>query len=529
MALGSAFLSRQAKQPALTKGREPVTDQEKSFAGGLNTISADDALGPDQFRRGDNGRLTAYGAFVKRGGMQRTAAALVASTIVQNGYAWYQPSGAVVTMAILGGSLYTTTYGAFPLTWTARGAAASMSTTVTPSLAEFLQLAGTDSVYIADGGLLNRYTGTTLTTNIASTPSCTVLAVHNQRLWGCGDSTFPDSIFYSALNDGDSLGIGASGGGQIVVRTYGDQNVTGLISLGSSLMIFHNKGLSRLTGYGQSDVTVAAAGVSGDVGTTAPFAVVRVGNLAYFVTSQGLYAATEGDVAPVATPERPDPLTAILSLMTSTNIANIRMVLNRATHELLIMVPGYGCYVYHTILKAWSGPWIDGWESPEVNCMFETHNASGYPIILVGDASGFVSETDRPNVFKDAVAADATGGSTYTMALQCRRLYCSDPMVAKAWRWGYLLGNFNGSSSTTFNWTTDSGAGSWVFPPSMALTWGATGTTWGAGTWGAVSQSSQRVQMDNYGYFVDILITDSGAAAPVFSQVRVDGYSLGRR
>ena len=149
----------------VSQGRQVVTDQQVSYSGGLNTISADDALQPNQFRRGDNGRLTQVGAFTKRGGTQRTAAALIASTSVLNGAPWYKADGSVVTMADCGGSLYTTTYGAFGLTWTLRGGAGDLSSTVTPSFASFLQLAGTESMYIADGGLLNRYTGTTLTKN----------------------------------------------------------------------------------------------------------------------------------------------------------------------------------------------------------------------------------------------------------------------------------------------------------------------------------------------------------------------------
>ncbi len=506
-----------------------MKDGQTSFAGGLNTISAADALQPNQFRRGDNGRLTLFGAFTKRGGMQRTAAALIASTTVQNGTTWNQPGGTSVEMGVCGGTLFTTSYGAFPLTWTQRGSVADLSTTVTPSLVEFLRLAGTDSVYIADGGLLNRYTGTTLTTNIAATPSVNVLAVHNQRLWGCGDPSFPDSIWYSALNDGDSLGIGASGGGQIIVRTFGDQQVVGLISLATSLMIFHARGVSRLTGYGQSDVTVAPAAISGDVGTTAAFSIARVDNLVYFVSQRGLYRASEQMVEPVNTPEKPDPLTALLPTMSAANIANIRVVLNQGTHELQIQIPGTGIFLYHTILQSWSGPWVDGYQSPETSCLFEAKNASGYPIVLRGDANGFVSECDRPNVFLDNVSSAGTGGTSFAMALQCRRFYCGDPDTAKAWRFGYVLAALNGANATTVQWVTDSTAASQALPVSMAATWGGTGTVWGTGQWGAVAQTSYRVQMDGNGYFVDVLVTDSSAATPVISQARVQGFALGRR
>lgn len=513
----------------VSPGRQPLEDEQVSFRGGLNSVSADDALAPDQLRRTDNGRLTIFGAFKTRGGTQRTAAALIAATAVQNGLTWNQAAGTNVPMAVAGGTLFTTAYGSFPLTWTQRGASPSMSTSVNPSLAQFISATSTEAVFIADGGALNKYQGTTLTTNIAGTPNCNQLAVHNERLWGCGDPAFPDSIFYSALNNGDSLGVGASSGGQIVVRTFGAENCVTLRSLGTSLMILHRRGLSRLTGYGQSDITVSPAGVTRDVGTIAPFSAVVIDNLMYFVSERGLYAATEADVSSVSSPDQPDPLSIILPQMSAANIALIRSCLNRATRELWIMIPGYGVYVYHTILKAWAGPWSDGYESPETTALFEAMNTDGYPIVLRGDASGFVSECDRPNVFLDNVAADGTGGTSYASTMQCRRFYCNAPHVSKAWRFGYLLGDLAGSNAVAYSWTTDSTSDTIQLPASTASTWGASGTTWGTGTWGAFAQTSYRVGLDGEGYYIDVRIINSGAAAPVLSQVKVLGFALGRR
>lgn len=513
--------------PRLTRGRQISVEDESAFSGGLNTVSAEDALQPNQFRRGDNGRLTQFGAFTKRGGTQRTAAALIAATAVQNGYPWYQSSGATVTMAVCGGTLFTTTYGAFPLTWTQRGSTGVLNTINTPSLAQFVSGGGTEAVYIADGGLLNKYQSTTLTTNIAGTPSCRFIWVHNQRLWGVGDPSYPDSMWYSALNDGDSLGNGALGGGQIVVRTFGSQNLIGGASVGTSSLMFHDFGISRLTGYGQDDVTVSPAGITKDVGCVAPFSIVVVNNVCYFVTERGLYLANEQEVIPVSSPEQPDPLSIILPQMSLANISNVRAVLNRGTRELMIMVPGYGVYLYHTILKAWAGPWIDGYLSPEVQCLFESSNVSNYPIVLRGDTQGFVSETDRPSIVLDNVAADGTGGTTYASTLQCRRMYSTDPMIAKSWRYGYVLASLNGSTACTVNWSTNSSSGSFPLPPSTGGSWGS--GTWGTGTWGAPGQFPYRVQMDGNGYYVDLSIVDSGAAIPVFSQARIQGYLLGRR
>jgi len=52
----------------MAAGREKVVDQQPKFDGGLNNVSDDAALLPNQLRRADNARLTDYGAITKRGG-----------------------------------------------------------------------------------------------------------------------------------------------------------------------------------------------------------------------------------------------------------------------------------------------------------------------------------------------------------------------------------------------------------------------------------------------------------------------------
>ena len=198
-------------------GREKVVDQQPKFDGGLNSVSDDASVLPNQMRRADNARLTDYGAVTKRGGTKRTTASPIAAASILNGYTWRKDGGTQELMIVCNGLLHTSTYlSTYPWTWTAQTGA--LSTSVTPSFVQFRN-ATADVVYIADGGLLNVWNGTTLTTNIVGTLDVQTLAVHNQRLWGCGNATYPDSIFYSALNNGDTLANGAAGGGQIIVRT----------------------------------------------------------------------------------------------------------------------------------------------------------------------------------------------------------------------------------------------------------------------------------------------------------------------
>lgn len=507
--------------------RERLVDIQPDMAGGLNETSDDSSLQPNQLRRAINARLTDFGAITKRGGLKRVSASLDAGELVQNGFMWRKDAGSPEILAVVDGTLYTTNFGgSFPFTWIQR--TGTLSTTVKPTFARFRDGAN-DVVYIGDGGLLNKWNGTTLTTDIVGTVGAQMIAVHNERLWSCGCGVKPQSIFYSALNNGDTLANGAQGGGEIIVRTFGDENVIGLASINTSLLIFHRRGISRLTGYGQDDITVSPAGVTSDVGLIAPGSIVPVSNIAYFVSERGLYLCNEQEVAPVSNPQTPDPLLSIIRSLSANQFNQIRAVLNRGTRELWITMPGFGLYVYNTTLQSWSGPWDSGWVDPDTTCLFEVLNNEGLPVVLRGDTDGFVSLTDAPNVFLDNVEADGTGGTRYAMTAQFHRLYCGDEATAKALRWGYLTAQLRGSDQCRVEWTTGATFGSHTLPPSLDQTWGGPGTQYGVGTWGGAGSRSYRVPMGGGGYYIDVSVVDSGEALPVISRFQIETFALGRR
>jgi hypothetical protein len=513
----------------MAQGREKIVDQQPKFDGGLNSVSDDAVLLPNQMRRADNARLTDYGAVTKRGGTKRTSTSPLAAASVLNGYTWRKDGGTQQLMAVCNGQLHTSTYlSSYPWAWTAQSG--SLSTSVPPSFAQFRN-ATTDVVYIADGGLLNVWDGTALTTDIAGTIAVENIVVHNQRLWGCGNATFPDSIFYSSLNNGDTFANGSSGGGQIIVRTFSDETVVGLASVNTSLMIFHRRGISRLTGYGQDDITVAPQGLTADVGTIAPKSIVSIGNAGFFVSERGLYTCNEAEVSPVGTVDTPDPTLSAIRNLTSADFGNIRSVFNRATRELWISIPSYGIYVYHTILRAWSGPWDSGYVAPVTTALFDTLDSNGLPAVLKGDNAGYVTVCDAQNVFVDNQLANGTGGTKYTMTVQMHRMYCGDDALSKALRFGYITASLKGSDYTSITWRTETDAGAFTLPTAFS-----SNGVWGFGLWNAVgsrwggaSSRNYRVQMGGTGYYIDVFIIDSGEAAPIFSRFQLETFALGRR
>ena len=114
--------------------RERLVDQQPAMDGGLNDVSDESALQPNQLRRATNLRLTDYGAATKRGGTQRTSTNPLAAAAVLNGFTFQQDSGTNQILAVCNTDLFTATYGTFPRTYTNQGG--TLSTTVPPDFAQ---------------------------------------------------------------------------------------------------------------------------------------------------------------------------------------------------------------------------------------------------------------------------------------------------------------------------------------------------------------------------------------------------------
>lgn len=319
------------------------------------------------------------------------------------------------------------------------------------------------------------------------------------------------------------------------MRTFGQQNVTAIKALGTSLLIFHKGGVSRLTGFGQDDTVAVPAGVTGEVGTTAPGSVVRVGNIIYYVNVRGLFVATAEGVMPVSTPEKPDPLSNVLPSLTETQLAGVTSVFYKGTRELLVHVPGVGTYVFHTLLQSWSGPWTGTYLSTGRQVFAEVGTASDVPVLLKGNTDGFIELLDAVGVFTDSATAAGVAGSAYALAVTCRRQFAGDFASAKSYRWGYVLADLQGSTDSILSWQTDQSGGSSALSQTartyMLLEDGdSLVTELGSGVIVSSSTQSLRVPVWGTGYYIDLSLQDTSTnTTPVFSRIEVTGFSLGRR
>ena len=499
--------------------RTPVTDTQPGFQGGLNTTADDPELGETEIRRAENARLTVFGAVQKRYGTQRIHASAIGSgNPVRGGFAWKR-IGSTTEMALSNGALHVASY-AIPTTWTAKIGA--FDAAAYPSFAPFRD-GSAEVCYIADGGQLNKYDGTNVTVNIASTPNVARIAVQNQRLFGISGTD--QTLYYSALNNGDTLGTGVTDSGSAVIRTFGNQELRGLLALGESLVLFHRDGISRFTGYTYDDISLSTGtrGISSDVGTIAPDSIVAVENTGYFLTDRGVYQVTESGVKPISS-----KIESVIASLDQSLFLRVKSVHSRAYREIWFYFPDVGVYVYNYRLDAWTGPMNGVYTTGTTTyALWQSLDATAKPIVLMGGGDGFVRRTDAPSLYKDDVLSDSTGGTSYAMQVQLRRFFFGTPEEEKMFRKLEIHVRSTGQTTYTISYVTSILAAAKTLPSLVSGTWG-TGT-WGTGVWGSTGAGSYEIQIAGRGTYMDVTLTEEGLGLSTTSRIAGQGVSYGKR
>lgn len=496
-----------------------LSETQTRLDGGLN-ISADSSqLAINQVRRADNSRLTVFGGMLKRLGSQNIHASAIGSgNPVRGGTAWLKDDGSQQLLAVSDATLYTASYNV-PATIASASATALSSASVYPSFAAFRD-ATQEVVYIADGGKLLKWNGTTLSRS-TSTPNVSHVWVYNQRLYGCSGT---DAILLaSGLNDGDDLGVTSGNGVQVPIRTFGESSLLGGRALGASNLLFHAGGISRFTGVTQDDIAVQGGtlGVSPDTGTINIRSIVTTETEGFFLSDRGFYAVNAYGIRRISPTLDPD----IFGLFT--NAANLCVVHNKFYREVAWYLPDVGFYVFNYQVQAWTGPWNAGYISPITHSAWAAEDSQGTPIVLVGTANGFVKQMDA-QYKTDNVTSAGVAGSTVTQAIQFRRFFFGNPPSDKAMRFFYILAALDGSSNAGLSWTTNTISGSASLSAQGGPVWDTPSMVWDSFIWDVGDGQEQRVQADGRGFYVDLTFTDvSTTSLPLVSQIRADAFDYG--
>jgi hypothetical protein len=510
-------------------GRVELSDEQPNFSGGLNIASDRSKLRDNELWTAGEIRFTEFGGATKRGGTQRIHVAALAAQPVRGGFSWRQ-AGAATEFVMCNGSLYKFVY-AIPVVPTLLGAA--FNAAAYPSFAACPGAGGTDCVFIADGGALCKYDGAALSMRIAGTPNVSAIFTYNRRLYGCGDPANPDILYFSALDNGDTLGNAGAGGGAALVRTAGSRDLMLGAALNESLALLHREAISRWSGFTQDDIAVQSGvqGFAADVGSTAPRSLVMNEKVGTFLSDRGFYEISEFGLRPVATKIEP----AIIALDHS-QFARVSGVNSRSTREMFWYLPNVGIYCYNyrlldpnTGVGPWSGPWAGIFVSAGVHSMWQTLDASGARIVLAGFGDGFVRRLDAPGIKFDDVLSDGSGGLPITMSGTCHRMFFKTPTHEKSFRRTWITATLRGTSTLAIALQCGTGVKTKTFVQFVAEAWGV--GKWGAPRkWGGSGGSvARRADLSGRGNFCDIVFTESGPSVPVISRIEVQAFDMGER
>jgi len=518
---------------SLMQGRAQVTDQQAGFSGGANQIGDALEVQPNQMPRADNVRLTTIGGATKRGGTQRMhTTALGSGNPIRAGFCWRKASS-VEHLAVANGTLYSGGSSiALPMTYTAKamsGGGAALSSTNYLSIVHFRDGTG-ECLYIADGAsTLAKWDGTTLS-RVASTPSgITRLAVYNQRLFGITGTD--QTVWWSAVNNGDTIGISGSAGGSAVVRTFGNQKLTTLATIVATLAMSHVTGVSRFTGITQDDIAIAAGaqGFSSDVGSQFPNSWVVADGVGYFLSDRGAYQVLDAGISALDTPVTPDPTVPLITALASSDFGQVSGVHDPVHHEIRWYIPGLGIAVFNYRLRAWStypsGIYVD----EPTTVQWGAVDDNGDPIVLFGSTDGFVRRADAPVMRVDDVLADGTAGSSFSMVAQCHRMFSQDDVSEKSYRNAFVFADLDNSTSCSLSWQSPStGQGVQTIQPiSSGPVWGS--FTWGSFAWGGNGATRYKVPISGRGPYIDLTITDDSDRAPIISRITLQAFDMGPR
>jgi hypothetical protein len=277
------------------------------------------------------------------------------------------------------------------------------------------------------------------------------------------------SLYYSGLNNGDSLGDPAGGGG-IITLPVGEGMITGLLPVGSSLFIFHTRGIFRFSGFTADDMSVTAlstAQTGGVVGIQAVYpSYISLGNVGYFPGDNGyLHSIDEAGNVSIINPNGP-----FLYDVNGVKVVN-----------------GYGSAIYdrHRDTIVWlAGSTPDGIMYNVLTKTVTTHqintgagyNGTANPVynlhidfllLCVGQNPCVYGGLNSANAYntKDDLLADGTGGTEVVMTVTTRSFVFGKPLSMKAFKYLYItyktqVQNPTGVTVNTVSCILDRGIGS---------------------------------------------------------------------
>lgn len=408
-----------------------VRDGQSDFTGGLRTNGSIFDGQDNEVSELINWRVDPSGSLVVRLGTQQITPAL--SDFAQEVYHWKRTSGTSMLLA----STFDRhvhysddpEHNNYPLSFVDAGAVSTNGASFFVGFRDSLN----EVAYFRGGagfGLL-KFNGLTFTA-VGGTPgNLGQLVVYNRRLFSFNGST----LYWSDLDNGDSLGVAAAGGGQAVIRTFGGGGIVGLHVLGTTLFIFHRTSVSAFRGWTQDDIDIESGTsvVSHPVGLVSTTAATAFNGYLYFVGhDEQVYRMSEnGIVEPISNQVR-DAIASDINGITY-------VIANSADREIWVTPQAsQTTWVYNVDRNVWY-KFVLGGASWAWFAELSSRNSDTQPTILgVSSNNGLIYDLKYPGSSKDQVSTTGTGGNSITATVDTKHLTFGDPALVKALRFLYV-------------------------------------------------------------------------------------------
>lgn len=414
--------------------KDAATEARFDFRGGINLGASQDSVDPHELLQCTNARVLPSGAVQRRPGWNKKHT----TTLGAGGPVLGVASLGNQAVAIANGKLYWSTDGMVTWTQVTPGAGA-LSTTFQADFATFLQPGNIPTLFIASGGALYTWDGTTLTYLVGtkSAPQASVVRAYGERIFVANAT---NTLWWSKIGDGTDFGGGGlSGGGNAVVGVGVSDVITNLEVVGSSLLIGTPTGIARFTGVGADiQIDTDTFGVNPELGPVNDGgasgytrSLLRVGDVAMMMTPTGPYVVTESG-ATALTEKLQAQGGADTTVQWQPGINAPAMIGHNPVrqeawfvYQALADASPKTALVYNYALQCWYGPM----QYPNRIRSLGTVRVSGVDKLVAGCQDGFVRGLDDTPV----QSSDDGGDYTHTVRLAPTTLGAG-PQVTKSLR-----------------------------------------------------------------------------------------------
>lgn len=496
--------------------KDLLYERRSDFRGGRNVSVTPDLLDDNELVDCTNARLdTEFGGIAKRTGSRRLHANTIGGGATVFGLTqWEQGTSTNQIVAIANGNLYhkTSDFGEFTEVVPGNSFSTTLPSYFTPHRANTTGAAL--RLYIASGTRLYRWTGTTLTeiTGTNSAPTASHLAAYHTRLFTV-DSDFVQNLFWSVVGDPEDFTTGAlsTDAGNATVSVIRGEEIEQIITVGSSLLIATEDSIARFSGFSSDDIQIAqdTEGIATDLGVVGGRAIVRVEQVAPFMSDRGPHIAMEAGVQAIGVKVEAD-----FEGMDRANIRNVCVGHHKGRREVWYAFEGASdtgnrtVLVYNYRMQTWYGPFTYNFA---ITYLMSYEDSAGVEYIMAGCADGRVRHLDTGAA--DDVLADGTGGSAYQMLVELKPFFLrSEPGLLKSARRAHIQIDHASGTDVDLEISFDDDASFTVYDVPFEAT----------------GDQSQRIDINGQGNRMRVQFTDDSTTIPIIIALSISAYNTER-